>query len=114
MGGLARPHLLSSMYERSRLPADEQVRQWRALPGANLPRVSFVLFVRERNLHHPELSEGRPLSGGLLRNEKLCWFTRYLQNGVQLAVDSSAARMIAWHRALGPWLIQNWKDKVST
>ena len=101
MGRLPKPRMCSAMYERSRLPADGQVRQWRALPGADLRRVPFVLFVRERNLCHPELLEGHRLSGGILRIEKLCWFTRHLQKAV-LAVDSSAARMNAWHRALGP------------
>ena len=103
MARLQGSRMCGALRKRPRLPADGQVRQGRALPGADLRRVSFVLFVSDRHVRRPELHEGRRLSGGLLRHAKVCWFTRHLQNVVPLGWIPERARMIVRPRVYGYW-----------
>jgi hypothetical protein len=86
---LFRSLLFGAVRDGSGLFADSQMRQWRALPGADVRRVPFVLLVRQRNLRHPELLKGHRLPGWLLCQRKLCRLPGRLPTMVPLSKDEA-------------------------
>jgi hypothetical protein len=63
------------------------VRQYRALSGADVRRVSFVLLVHEWDLRHPGLLDGRGLLGRILLQRNVCRLAGQVPTGVLLVLS---------------------------
>jgi len=79
--------MFRSVRDRFRLSADGQVRQYRALSGADVRRVSFVFLVHERDLRHPGLLDGRGLPGRILLQRNVCRLAGQVPTGVLLVLS---------------------------